>query len=930
MLPLSVVKVRLVTAVGGLAAFALAIALATALPQEARVEPAAIPASGVLFSTAANSSPTTERPTPSPSEKLDRPAVRLAGGDALSSSDRAQIEGLLAEAIYTPTPVADRPDAASTALRAANPRQDYVAHFNEDGFALAGGKDRDWRLPVRLAAYGAPESLEPLSTASPVQNGERVEFRRGNVTEWYINRPGGIEQGFDVAEAPDGASESLRFMMEVGGGFIAEQDGDDIRLNNADKSARLRYAGLIVKDATGRKLPAAMRGLGDTITVDVDARDAVYPIIVDPTFTQAARLNASDAAAIDQFGYSIDISGSTVVVGANGKDESGTVTDTGAAYVFVKSGGVWSQQARLVPAEAPELNDALGTSIAISGDTVAVGAIGRITSGRNSGAVYVFTRSGTTWTQQAKLVNTDATGTDRFGINLDIDGDTLVVGAHQADDGGVNNSGSVYVFTRSGGVWSQQAELTAADRLASDNLGYSVAISGDTVIAGAYSEDSLGSLSGAAYVFTRSGTIWTQQAKLKASDANADDRFGYFVAASGDTVVVGAPFAEAGGAARGTAYVFTRSGTTWSQQARLQPSSVADNANFGYALAVQGDTAAIGAPTNPAGGITRGAVFVFTRAGGVWTEQQILTASDAIDRDRLGSSVSIDGVSIATGAITRDDAGSSSGAAYVFSDTTLTTTQAVASRTVSVGAAITPFTPVTGSGGLGVLSYAISPGLPAGLSFSTTTGQITGTAASASATTTYTVTVTDQTTPTAQTSSKTFSLTVDPPAAPPLNTTQAVASSTATVGSAITAFTPVTAGGGTGTLSYAVSPGLPAGLTFSTTTGQITGTPTSASAATTYTVTVTDQTSPVAQTSSKTFSLTVNGALDTVQAVASRILTQGVAATAFTPVTAAGGTGTLSYAVSPGLPAGLAFDTTNGQITGTPTATSATATFTVT
>jgi uncharacterized protein YhjY with autotransporter beta-barrel domain len=259
----------------------------------------------------------------------------------------------------------------------------------------------------------------------------------------------------------------------------------------------------------------------------------------------------------------------------------------------------------------------------------------------------------------------------------------------------------------------------------------------------------------------------------------------------------------------------------------------------------------------------------------------------------------------------------------------LTTTQAVSSTTLAAGSAATPFTPVTAAGGTGTLSYALSGGtLPTGLNFSTVTGQISGTPSPALTTTTFTVTVTDQTTPTPQTSSKTFGLTV----IPALTTTQAVPSTTLTVGSAATPFTPVTAAGGAGTLNYALSGGtLPTGLTFSTSTGQISGTPSAALATTTFSVTVTDQTTPTAQTSLKTFSLTVNGALTTTQAVPSTTLTLGSAATPFTPVTASGGTGTLSYALSGGtLPTGLTFSTSTGQISGTPSTTLATTTFTVT
>ncbi|MCG6204084.1 putative Ig domain-containing protein [Rhodopseudomonas sp. HC1] len=261
----------------------------------------------------------------------------------------------------------------------------------------------------------------------------------------------------------------------------------------------------------------------------------------------------------------------------------------------------------------------------------------------------------------------------------------------------------------------------------------------------------------------------------------------------------------------------------------------------------------------------------------------------------------------------------------------LTTTQAVASTTVQVNSAVTPFTPVTAAGGFGTLTFALSGGsLPTGLTFSTSTGQISGTPTTLLAATTFTVTVTDQTTPTAQTSSKTFSLAVN---AATLVTTQAVATTTLTVNSAATPFIPVTASGGLGTLGYVLSGGtLPSGLTFSTSTGQISGTPTTLLAATTFTVTVTDQTTPTAQTSSKTFSLTVNAAtLVTTQAVATTTLTVNSAATPFIPVTASGGFGTFSFALSGGtLPTGLTFSSSTGQISGTPTTPLSATTFTVT
>lgn len=256
----------------------------------------------------------------------------------------------------------------------------------------------------------------------------------------------------------------------------------------------------------------------------------------------------------------------------------------------------------------------------------------------------------------------------------------------------------------------------------------------------------------------------------------------------------------------------------------------------------------------------------------------------------------------------------------------LTTTQAIPSKILTDGIAVS-FTPVTAANGVGVLSFALTGGtLPTGLSFSTVNGLISGTPTTVLALTTFTVTVTDQTTPTPQTSSKTFQLTANNA----LVTVQAIPSRVLTDGSA-TSFTPVTASGGTGTKTFALSGGiLSAGLAFSSSTGTISGTPTTTLALTTFTVTVTDQTTPTPQTSSKTFQLTVNAALATVQAIPTITVTDGTAVS-FTPVTASGGTGTRTFALSGGtLPSGLTFSTVNGLISGNPTTTLVQTTFTVT
>ncbi len=369
------------------------------------------------------------------------------------------------------------------------------------------------------------------------------------------------------------------------------------------------------------------------------------------TIAQQAYLKASNTGAGDAFGWSVAVSGDTVVVGAvvedsnatgvNGNQANNSAGDSGAAYVFVRSGTNWAQQAYL-KASNTDADDQFGFSVAVSGDTLVVGAWTEASnaSGVNgdqndnsaygAGAAYVFVRNGTNWSQQAYLKASNTEAGDNFGISVSVAGDTVVVGAWAEDsnatgvngdqgDNSAQNSGAAYVFVRIGTNWSEQAYLKASNTDPTDGFGRSVAVSGDTVVVGAPYEDSnsigvngSGSDpstfydSGAAYVFVRNGTNWSQQAYLKASNTGAGDYFGGSVAASGDTVAVGATFEASNGTGvngdqnndnapeSGAVYVFVRSGTNWSQHVYLKASNTQTGDDFGR-VAVSGDTVVVGA-----------------------------------------------------------------------------------------------------------------------------------------------------------------------------------------------------------------------------------------------------------------------------------------------------------------------------------------------
>ena len=380
---------------------------------------------------------------------------------------------------------------------------------------------------------------------------------------------------------------------------------------------------------------------------------------------QIAKLTASDGVAGDLFGHSVAVDGDTAVVGAY-EDES----EKGAAYVLAKdSSGAWSQVAKLTASDG-EAGDIFGWSVAVDWDTVVVGA-------RYDDSAYVFTKPGTGWataTETAKLTASDGVVGDWFGQSVAVDGDTVVVGASE-DDG----SGSAYVFTKAAdSVWTdatETAKLTASDGDDFDEFGKSVAVDGDTVVAGAPNNDGYGS----AYVFIKPAAGWddaTQTAKLTpgATDdgaAGLAGTFGAAVAVDGGTVVVGA---SAYSGSQGRAYVFTKPSGGWEDAERTAElaTSDAEKNQFGWSVAVDGNTIVVGAHTDDASDSVNdsGSVYVFTKAtDSVWadaTETVKLTATDGASGDQFGWSIAAGGGTVVVGVHWDDDKDADSGSAYVY------------------------------------------------------------------------------------------------------------------------------------------------------------------------------------------------------------------------------------------------------------------------
>jgi hypothetical protein len=308
-----------------------------------------------------------------------------------------------------------------------------------------------------------------------------------------------------------------------------------------------------------------------------------------------------------------------------------------------------------------------GTYVAIEAGTVIAGAPTDFSKGTNSGAAVVFTKADGIWTEQAKLVGDDTGAEDLLGQAVALSGETAVLGA-PGDTPIGTGSGSAYVFVRSEGVWTQQAKLTASDAAMGDQFGQSAAISGDTIIISAPMDDSLGGNSGSAYVFTRNGGTWTGQAKLTGSGLAMNGMFGWSVTIDGDTAAIGALGDTINGSNSGAAYVFTRTDGVWTEQVNLTASDGTADHNFGRSVALSGATLAVGAPGNADKGANTGAAYVFTSSDGVWTEQAKITASDASTADNFGWSVSISGETLAAGAFGDAAKGLDAGSVYVYNE----------------------------------------------------------------------------------------------------------------------------------------------------------------------------------------------------------------------------------------------------------------------
>ncbi|HTU78379.1 MAG TPA: IPT/TIG domain-containing protein [Solirubrobacteraceae bacterium] len=569
-----------------------------------------------------------------------------------------------------------RISASAGGWRARDPAQRLGERFGTEGARdPAPGVQLDapgvqLGLSVRAAGYGP--SLRALGAAAPRVSANRVLYRRGGLDEWYVNGPLGVEQGFTLPQAPAGRHAGpLTIAMKLSGDTRPHLEAGrrSIVLRGAG-GASLRYGALLATGAHGRRLRSWLELDGRTILLRVDTSGARYPLRIDPLIQQAA-LHGGIESEGERFGYNVALSadGDTALVG--------TRAAAGGVWVFTRSGSEWTQQGQPLKIEEEEDGKeeceetgecGFERSVALSADGNTA-LIGGPYDHDGRGAAWVFTRSGSTWSQQGVELTggEQEQGNARFGrsVALSGEGDTALVGASKNDEG----RGAVWVFTRSGSTWAQPGYmLTGGEQeMPEGHFGHGVALSadGETALVGAPGDTEY---RGAAWVFTRSGATWPQQGAILTGGEEeiGAGRFGSSVALSafGNTALIGARTDHEG---LGAAWVLTRSGSTWTPQGpKLGGEGEAGEGQFGakVALSADGEVALISAPDDA----RAGAAWLFTRPGAAWSQQGAKIAG--VEGDGFGASVALssDGTTALIGGPSAD---ASAGAAWVFQNTSV-------------------------------------------------------------------------------------------------------------------------------------------------------------------------------------------------------------------------------------------------------------------
>lgn len=516
-------------------------------------------------------------------------------------------------------------------LTGENAALDAVLELDRSG-ARVSPRDGGPALVLATSALGCAGAERELAPATRVEHprANRVELVRAGVREWIVNGQAGVEQGFDVSEVPSGCA-ALRVVNAPSEGLVADvdRDGSGVVLRDARQQPRLRVGHAFARDARGVSLPVRFEPAGTSWALRVEIAGAELPIAIDPlVFRYEGTLD--EQVRLSYFGLQVDLYEDTAVVGAYYDDGIVGIRGAGAAYVFRRTGTTWTLEAELGVSGAHE-NDWFGWEVSIWRDTIAVGAVNDENErGTNGGAVYVWTRAGSTWTQQARLL---APTGSRFGCGVSIHEDTIAAGHYGGPD--LAGPGMVSVFLREGTTWTEQQRISRGGAA----FGREVVVHGDVLVVASMLENGLRNAEGRVHVYRRSSGMWSPALTLQASDPSADDWFGYGLAFDGHTIAVGATgsWLLRSSPHLDRVFLFEPSGVSWAQVARFEmPES-----DYEFEVAVNGPHAAAGPELFQRDTPAWAHVGSFGRVGttegvALWGDTLALGRNTAVDVYRLG------------------------------------------------------------------------------------------------------------------------------------------------------------------------------------------------------------------------------------------------------------------------------------------------------
>jgi len=455
-----------------------------------------------------------------------------------------------------------------------------------------------------------------------------VEDSNGGVTPFTLDTAGAVTTITITATDSDG--DPITFSATADSDFnglaTISQDASVFTITPLSEDSATTQSGTITFTATD----------GVNISTDINT----FTLTFNPSFASITQVQELSFGT--NLGFTSAVSGDTVILGEHGYAVPST--NSGRVHVYTRDSaeGTFTEQATLQASDAAnQSNPRFGYYVDLDGDTAVIGAYGDDDEGGDAGAAYVFKRSGSSWTQSQKLFASDAQGSDRYGFQVAISSNHIVVGAYLEDYQSVSSTGSAYVYARDSaeGTFTEQQKIFASDYAASDQFGEACDIDGDTIVVSSTGDDP----AGAAYVFTRSGSTWTQQQKLTPSDGASGDQFGKDVVVSGDIIAVGA---QGHNSSDGAVYFFKRSGSTWSEIQKITHSGTAEYLGAQHSMDISslGDIVIVGAPRRANDDGSTGGAYIFRTSdgGNTWNEQSIIDRGDPVNSPFLYSA-SIDG-----------------------------------------------------------------------------------------------------------------------------------------------------------------------------------------------------------------------------------------------------------------------------------------------